>query len=456
MSSGSGSGSGLALPLSSDGRPMSLRFSGTPSQDSLRVFEVTPQLLAALLGSGSEDAALEIRGPPGCEAVAVTRDKTYTVRLVENSNTQLLIDSGRAIDGTKRRPEAGAGDADGDEERDAKRRRTDEEEGADVARDLAGELAGDDGKAGAPVTVTVHGSFSRVYELVECVPRLHAVRALLEARPYEGPDADARAEAGETQDADADAGDDDDDVAVDEARSAAAAAALPPLLSFEDLRSRVQASDEQIREGLRAANAIEVDGKWRVLSEAYAEEVFSAVLLAVAASRWPLDAVPEDRVAGDLADEFPAEVVRHALRSHGTRSAQSGTVALDERRVCVFVARRLLAKDPDMDAGEFEEQWTDGVPYGFRPTPDMLHGVALLEKRAAGDRWRFCPVERMPSTAHERFASLFRLRQRWEPAELAAYTADLVPPGMTHDAFLLRHCRVIPSATGDGTAYISR
>lgn len=160
----------------------------------------------------------------------------------------------------------------------------------------------------------------------------------------------------------------------------------------------------------------------------------------------------------ELEGEFPPAVVELCLRSHGEYSAEAGTVALSETAVCVFAARRIFASLPDVDAGEFEDQWADGVPYGFTPDTSMLRGVALLERHAAGDRWRFAPRERLPPSAEERFASLFRLRPRWEAADLAAYTVDLVPPGMTHDAFLLRHCRAVPAAdgSGGGTEYISR
>jgi len=73
-----------------------VRFSPAFGNKRLRVMEVSPPLLDTVLREGS----VHIKGKQADEAVLCTTDKTYQIRFLEYSNTQLLVDPTASADGS--------------------------------------------------------------------------------------------------------------------------------------------------------------------------------------------------------------------------------------------------------------------------------------------------------------------------------------------------------------------
>ena len=121
-------------------------FDATCQADAYKLFELTPELEAALTSGQS----VCFKGAPDEDVVLCTDAKTFSVRRVESSNTTLVA------------PVAAAG----------------------------GENTPQNG------TLSVVSSFGSTYELVEVAPRLEAARQMLLERPYAGASHEASGTAG--------------------------------------------------------------------------------------------------------------------------------------------------------------------------------------------------------------------------------------------------------------------
>jgi hypothetical protein len=242
---------GMTVPLS---------FTDVVSHDELRIFEMSDALVSQLTAAGDGgvdvDAAFQIRGLPDDRAVLVTPDKTFSVRMVESSNQNLLV----LPPDTAATTQSSDGNGDGD------------------------------GDGAVAVPRVICGSVSCHYELEEILPRLHVLRELLTARLYEpgetldNVDGDGDDNDNDDEDDDGGGGDDGDGATPGAKRkrnggdgdgdgngdggggaSASKRQRVAGVFTFAELRHRVQASDEQLRAGLAQLNAVEIDGCWRML-----------------------------------------------------------------------------------------------------------------------------------------------------------------------------------------------
>lgn len=116
--------------------------------------------------------------------------------------------------------------------------------------------------------------------------------------------------------------------------------------TWDEIVSSVQASEAELRDGLRRAGALGRGGRWMVLSATYLSDLQHALLLVVLENGWPADAVPvREAVAG--VEEGAAWHVTHALRllcadGAGPTGAEGETVALDPARLNRSRVQRLF------------------------------------------------------------------------------------------------------------------
>ncbi|KAL5973308.1 hypothetical protein ACLOJK_029958 [Asimina triloba] len=246
-------------------------------------------------------------------------------------------------------------------------------------------------------------------ELMHIAPKLDKLRSLLADNPYR-PDSEA---------------------AVDQAR----------LYSWADLASRIQASDEELKSGLRAISAVEIEGYWRTVDEELMGEVLAMLLHESVLNDWSLKALEGDGVAAALeADGFPRAVVIHCLEMLGSSESGGGVWSLDERRVCSHFARRVLQRGK-MKMESFMEEWGRSIPAGMRASLEMLEGEVLVDRIGMESWVRKFSVSDLPSSPAERFAALFRERQKWEWKDLEPYIRDLKVPGLSSEGLLIKYTR---------------
>jgi sister chromatid cohesion protein DCC1 len=355
--------------------------------DKYKVFEMSEELLAEVLSTSAEQKtpSVQIKGQEGQDAVLCSRNKTYSVRLVENSDTLLITG------------EAG------------------EYVLADTPLD---DLPPDDpSKTHSQRTVT--GQVSWIYCLEETKPQFRAFRQLPAYKGSEGVDADAKK------------------------------------ITTAELNAMVQTSDAQMQAGQQQENVCEIGGFWYVVEEGYYRAVVDAVFNAVLAKELNMEALSAAELIAEV-QEHHADVVKHVLVMLSVQTptrTDSGDLlfALDSAKVCRFVAQCLLRAGPLFE-DELLEQWKDQVPFGMEPDLAVLSGMALSASVPTGvaqgqsilkTQWKYFPRSELSGDAKTRFTELFQAKQRWTLAEIAPYVREVLQPGQTLDACLLKYSRAL-------------
>ncbi|KAF9666379.1 hypothetical protein SADUNF_Sadunf16G0223400 [Salix dunnii] len=323
-----------------------------------------------------------LRGQPDEDSVLCTPSKTYAIKFVGTSNSPFLI------------PPSGQFPL------------------SENPQDFDGEAHGF-----APVIKVAPGNM----ELVEVAPKLDKLKLLLSENPYGYEDALEM--------------DFMEDVEKNKAR----------LYNWDDLVGSVQASDEELRNGLWALSAVEIDGFWRVVDEKYMDMILRMLLHNSVLNDWSLDALHEDDVVSVLvSDGFPEKLASHCLHVYGSKVdgdvGGSCVWRLDERRVCVHFARQILSTGKQK-METFMAEWLQRIPGGMQISFDMLEGEVLTEKLGI-ETWVYSfSVSSLPLTPSERFNMLFRERSKWEWKDLQPYIRDLKVPGLSSEGLLLKYTR---------------
>ncbi|XP_051150503.1 uncharacterized protein LOC127264911 [Andrographis paniculata] len=318
-----------------------------------------------------------LRGQPDEDAVLCTPSKTYAVKFVGSSNSVFLIPPSELY----------------------------------YSND-------DDSLAVAPVLKVASGCM----ELVEAAPKLDKLKFLLNQNPY------SYAEASEME-------------IPEEGEKT-----NKGLYRWEDLLDRLQASDEELRSALQSIPSVEINGYWRIVDEQYMNGVLNMLLHNIVLNDWSMDALDEDEVVRALeADGFPRSIAEHCLRVYSNKldsgdGERSCTWKLDEKRVCVKLAREIL-RERKIKIEMFMEKWRKKAPEGMNPSFDMLEGEVLVEKIGMDSQVYLFRVSDLPSTPAERFSILFKERAKWEWKDLEPYVRDLKVPGLSSEGLLLKYSR---------------
>lgn len=301
-----------------------------------------------------------LRGQPDEDAVLCTASKTYAVKFVGTSNSVFLI----------------------------------------PPTDKVSELCknkDDNSMVVASVIKVAPGCM----ELVEVAPKLEKLKLLLSQNPYSFRETSYM------------------DISEEREKTKIG------LYRWDDLVDRLQASDEELRFGLQSLSAVEIDGYWRILDDKYMNVILNMLLHNVILNDWSINALNEDEVVSVLeTDGFPRNIAKHCLQVYCNKVDEgvglSSMWKLDERRICVQLAREIL-KEGKMKIEIFMEKWTRKVPDGMHATLYMLEGEVLTEKLGM-ETWVYSfSVLSLPSTPAERFSVLFQERAKWEWKDLQPY-----------------------------------
>ncbi|KAG6519706.1 sister chromatid cohesion protein DCC1-like [Zingiber officinale] len=216
------------------------------------------------------------------------------------------------------------------------------------------------------------------------------------------------------------------------------------LYKWQDLLEQIQASEQELRDGLKSLSAVEIDGFWRIIDEKTMEEMLYMLLNNSILHEWQLNALKEDEVISVMeADGYPSRITRHCLDTFGSMtesSSGSKLWSLDEKRVCVCFALKTL-KEGMMKLESFLHKWKHGIPPAMCTDLKMLEGEVLFEKLGIETWIRAFRVSALPSSPAERFASLFKERPKWEWKDLEPYIRDLRVPGLSSEGLLIKYTR---------------
>lgn len=325
-----------------------------------------------------------LRGQPDEDAVFCTKSKTYSVKLVGTSNSVFLVphaDYSTFCENSQ--------DCDGEDYK--------QQVGASVIKVASGNM-----------------------ELVEVAPRLDKLKSIISENLYSSDEALAM-----------------EDLEFME-RS------MRRLYTWDDLTNMVQASDDELRSGLKALSALEIDGYWRIVDQKYMDMILRMLLHNSVLNDWSLNTLIEDEVVSVLeSDGFPRKLAYHCLHVYGSRVEEvmdKGVWRMDARRVCVHFAREIL-REGKRKMESFMEKWTRKIPEEMQASFDMLEGEVLTEKVGVETWVHAFSVSSLPSTPAERFSILFKERPKWEWKDLEPYVRDLNVPGLSSEALLLKYTR---------------
>ncbi|CAA0823327.1 zinc ion binding [Striga hermonthica] len=213
------------------------------------------------------------------------------------------------------------------------------------------------------------------------------------------------------------------------------------LYKWADLVDRLRASDEEIKLGLQSLSAVEIDGYWRILNEEYMNGILNMLLHNIILNDWSVDALDEGDVVGVLErDGFPRNVAKHCLRMFCSMGGGEGRWKLEKRAVCAGVAREIL-REGKMRMEVFVERWSRKLPEGMNAGFEVLQGEVLTEKLGVETWVYWFSKSCLPSEPADRFAVLFRERQKWEWKDLEPYVRDLRVPGLSSEGLLLKYTR---------------
>lgn len=197
------------------------------------------------------------------------------------------------------------------------------------------------------------------------------------------------------------------------------------MYNWDDLINKVQASDDELKAGLQALSAVEIDGFWRVVDEKYMDSMLQMLLHNTILNDWSLDALDEGVIMRVMKmDSFPEKLVQHCLHVYGDKldgnEGKGCLWRLDEKQVCVHFAREVLRKGK-MKLEHFMDEWRQKIPLGMRANFDMLEGEVLTERLGVETWVRGFRVCSLPLNPAERFTILFKERPKWEWKDLQPY-----------------------------------
>ncbi|KAK3433872.1 hypothetical protein EUGRSUZ_D01150 [Eucalyptus grandis] len=328
-----------------------------------------------------------LRGHPDENAVLCTQSKTYAVKFVGTSNSVLLIPSSNQV------PEDEAS-------QDGNQKKCDHDV-ASVIKSAPGHL-----------------------ELVEIAPKLDKLKLLLSENPYKLEDVSA--------------------MEMEEIETEKIG-----LYRWHDLVNEMQASEEELKSGLKALSAVEIGGYWRLVDESCIGMILKMLLHNSVLNDWMLSALDEDEVLHVLeADGFPRMIAHHCLSVFGDKvdKGEGRSVwRLNERRVCVHYARDVL-REGKMRIDNFIDEWKKRVPEEMVANFHMLDGEVLKEKLGVETWVRPFRVSSLPSDPSERFSILFKERPKWDGRDLEPYIRDLSVPGLSLEGLLLKFTRRVQSS----------
>ncbi|WVN90556.1 uncharacterized protein L203_105795 [Cryptococcus depauperatus CBS 7841] len=206
----------------------------------------------------------------------------------------------------------------------------------------------------------------------------------------------------------------------------------------EQLQSVIQASDEELEEGLRERNVVEVDGKMLLLPPAELKELLTIVLClltvhAGASSSAPTEALISSLEEHDVSPSLSAAV----LGLFG--EVQGDLWIADVERIVKQVGMGLLCKiKKNKRKDEFMAEWREevGEKWTEHVSLRLLQGEHLLDPpppsalaSSSSQILRYYPFSSLPLNPSRRFAQLFQTRPRWTPEEITPFLRGLTREG---------------------------
>ncbi|KAK9511157.1 hypothetical protein O3M35_005770 [Rhynocoris fuscipes] len=270
------------------------------------------------------------------------------------------------------------------------------------------------------------GIFHDYYEIKKIKPRLSRLRTLLNRKPYKGKELE------------------EDEQLVD-------------YYSTEDLLKHVQASEDEIKQGLKEIDAFCLNGKWRLFEDNYHFRALSYMLNLLDENSWKINEVPLGETLEFLNELLPKEIASHIVEMYleptGELNDDGDTLMqVKEEKTCRYLGAYLLRQAAKFSLKDFLDAWQDSVPEGLTTNLKQLAGIALYSMDTNPQLIWYFPEEDLPVDYNERFSLLFKQREKWTFDEIEPYVRKLATEKQSANAILTKFAR---ASNVNGTKFYS-
>ncbi|XP_025111078.1 sister chromatid cohesion protein DCC1-like isoform X1 [Pomacea canaliculata] len=213
--------------------------------------------------------------------------------------------------------------------------------------------------------------------------------------------------------------------------------------TMDDFLNRVQASEQDITDGLKKLRAFEFKGFWRVLDFDHLSTVLSHVIQLSEEGDWINTGIPLAECIEVLQELFPREVIQHVVSCYAVlqENNESEIYRINEDKVCQFYAEVCLRNAGKFNLQEFLQVWEQSVPLGMKINLSQVEGVALIDRESKPETISFFSVEDLPEEVSERFDYLFDTKKKWTLQEISPYVSDLTTDKLDVGALLTKYAR---------------
>jgi len=282
--------------------------------------------------------------------------------------------------------------------------------------------------------VVIRDQLHEVLEPVPCLPKLQKLNGLLRGKEYdEGHEEDEEDLSGE------------DDRPAKRRR-----------YTFEDTREMLQASDQELTEGLKERRILVLKSFLRPIAPSHLTTVLELLLNALVSLSLSHESAPVEDLLSALEDdhEISRDVAQQVMEWFGEIDAGRWRmdVNLTVREVGLGILR--VYKHDAISEAQFTQKWRTAVGDTFEAIVDLsllagnyLSRISSLSNPPATELVYF-PASALPADPAARFADLFLTRSRWKADEIVPFLADIVVDNKDRDRVLLKYARVITDAEG--------
>ncbi|ORX47534.1 hypothetical protein BCR36DRAFT_355504 [Piromyces finnis] len=281
---------------------------------------------------------------------------------------------------------------------------------------------------------SIKDNISSYYELIKISPRIKKLHMILSDTKYHGPDEEDRFDRQKVH-----------------------------FYTLDDILNEIQASEEEILEGLKEYNAININGYWRILDSNYIQ-IFLETLLNniviydLSSEHLPLRKITELSIEFD----FPDFVTTHILEVFSEKvfnEEQDTYYTLSKEKITKFLGIQLLASHmPNpYEYNDFMAKWKEIIPEDYTADIELIKGFYIEEDVTFQNDKRllkYFPMTELSHNIKQRLEELFYAKPKWKDSSLLPYLQDIESNKKIIDRALIKYAR--SSRVGKQTYYTSR
>nr|SVE73685.1 EOG090X09TV [Daphnia atkinsoni] len=222
-------------------------------------------------------------------------------------------------------------------------------------------------------------------------------------------------------------------------------------LSFAELKSVIQASEEEIINQLQEMPAAKVRGKWRLLDVGFLFGWVSYLDSILREKELSLDEIAPSNVE-DWMGLCKTIIDINAKCISLFMEVDEDSLKWKSKAVSQLFALYLLPELRAFDSNDFFTAWQQSMPVGVIANEEDLNGVALVDYDSTPSLVKYLPEFELPEEINERLDILFRNRAKWTLQSITPYVQALTDHNLNVAALLTKYTR---SSTINGVKYYS-